>query len=157
MLECRQQISRDSWLREEFFSPLENKQTAAVAKRNEFQSISHIVPPFCVQPVCHLCVNCWERMEKEVPESPIPSYLSQIVSILCGVLPCSIASLFLNRFVSWSVAGSWGGGPTGGYPSIGLDGMSNTGFNPGMVRFKESKCPKITVPPHPEIICSSTS
>lgn len=31
-------------------------------------------------------------------------------------------------------AGSWGGGPTGGYPSIGLDGLSNPGYNAGMVR-----------------------
>ncbi|XP_041645636.1 annexin A11a isoform X2 [Cheilinus undulatus] len=28
--------------------------------------------------------------------------------------------------------GSWGGGPTGGYPSIGLDGLSNPGYNAGM-------------------------
>ncbi|XP_036980660.1 annexin A11a isoform X1 [Acanthopagrus latus] len=28
--------------------------------------------------------------------------------------------------------GSWGGGPTGGYPSIGLDNMSNPGYNAGM-------------------------
>ncbi|XP_030298335.1 annexin A11a isoform X2 [Sparus aurata] len=28
--------------------------------------------------------------------------------------------------------GSWGGGPTGGYPSIGLDSMSNPGYNAGM-------------------------
>ncbi|XP_039477787.1 annexin A11a isoform X2 [Oreochromis aureus] len=29
-------------------------------------------------------------------------------------------------------SGSWGGGPTGGYPSIGLAGLSNPGYNPGM-------------------------
>uniref|UniRef100_A0A7N6B3L8 Annexin n=1 Tax=Anabas testudineus TaxID=64144 RepID=A0A7N6B3L8_ANATE len=29
--------------------------------------------------------------------------------------------------------GSWGGGSVGGYPSIGLDGLSNTGYNPGMI------------------------
>nr|XP_046258367.1 annexin A11a isoform X2 [Scatophagus argus] len=28
--------------------------------------------------------------------------------------------------------GSWGGGPTGGYPSIGLDNLSNPGYNTGM-------------------------
>ncbi|XP_059215522.1 annexin A11a isoform X1 [Centropristis striata] len=28
--------------------------------------------------------------------------------------------------------GSWGGGPTGGYPSIGLDNLSNPGYNAGM-------------------------
>ncbi|XP_062256907.1 annexin A11a isoform X2 [Platichthys flesus] len=28
--------------------------------------------------------------------------------------------------------GSWGGGPTGGYPSIGLDSLSNPGYNAGM-------------------------
>uniref|UniRef100_A0A3Q0SHZ1 Annexin n=1 Tax=Amphilophus citrinellus TaxID=61819 RepID=A0A3Q0SHZ1_AMPCI len=28
--------------------------------------------------------------------------------------------------------GSWGGGPTGGYPSIGMDNLSNPGYNPGM-------------------------
>ncbi|XP_074531863.1 annexin A11a isoform X1 [Halichoeres trimaculatus] len=29
--------------------------------------------------------------------------------------------------------GSWGGGPAGGYPSIGLDSMSNPGYSAGMV------------------------
>ncbi|KAM4592043.1 annexin A11a isoform 1-T2 [Odontesthes bonariensis] len=29
-------------------------------------------------------------------------------------------------------AGSWGGGPTGGYPTIGLDNLSNPGYNAGM-------------------------
>ncbi|XP_061600586.1 annexin A11a isoform X2 [Cololabis saira] len=29
-------------------------------------------------------------------------------------------------------AGSWGGGPAGGYPSIGLDSLSNPGYNAGM-------------------------
>ncbi|XP_068183205.1 annexin A11a isoform X1 [Antennarius striatus] len=28
--------------------------------------------------------------------------------------------------------GSWGGGPSGGYPSIGLGNVSNPGYNPGM-------------------------
>ncbi|XP_034093840.1 annexin A11a isoform X2 [Gymnodraco acuticeps] len=28
--------------------------------------------------------------------------------------------------------GSWGGGPAGGYPSIGLGNLSNPGYNPGM-------------------------
>ncbi|KAM8859742.1 annexin A4-like isoform 3-T7 [Spinachia spinachia] len=28
--------------------------------------------------------------------------------------------------------GSWGGGPAGGYPSIGLDNLSNSGYNAGM-------------------------
>ncbi|XP_076599114.1 annexin A11a isoform X1 [Chaetodon auriga] len=28
--------------------------------------------------------------------------------------------------------GSWGGGPSGGYPSIGLDSLSNPGYNAGM-------------------------
>uniref|UniRef100_A0A8C5HDK9 Annexin n=1 Tax=Gouania willdenowi TaxID=441366 RepID=A0A8C5HDK9_GOUWI len=32
-------------------------------------------------------------------------------------------------------AGCWGGGPTGGYPSIGLDSLSNPGFNQGMYTF----------------------
>ncbi|XP_070771540.1 annexin A11a isoform X5 [Enoplosus armatus] len=30
--------------------------------------------------------------------------------------------------------GSWGGGPAGGYPSIGLDSLSNPGYNAGMVK-----------------------
>ncbi|XP_061791734.1 annexin A4-like isoform X2 [Nerophis lumbriciformis] len=29
-------------------------------------------------------------------------------------------------------AGSWGGGPTGGYPSIGLNNLTNPGYNAGM-------------------------
>ncbi|KAM3606884.1 uncharacterized protein V6R79_025111 [Siganus canaliculatus] len=37
--------------------------------------------------------------------------------------------------------GSWGGGPTGGYPTIGLDNLSNPGYNPGM--------PGGTMPPGP--------
>jgi len=33
----------------------------------------------------------------------------------------------------FSAAGSWGGGPAGGYPTIGLDHLSNPGYNAGMV------------------------
>ena len=29
--------------------------------------------------------------------------------------------------------GSWGGGPTGGYPAMGLDNMSYPGYGPAMV------------------------
>lgn len=36
-------------------------------------------------------------------------------------------------------AGSWGGGPAGGYPSIGLDGLSNPGYNAGMVGLTTKK------------------
>ncbi|XP_053291688.1 annexin A11a isoform X1 [Pleuronectes platessa] len=34
--------------------------------------------------------------------------------------------------------GSWGGGPTGGYPSIGLDSLSNPGYNAGMANHNSS-------------------
>uniref|UniRef100_A0A8D3CT74 Annexin n=1 Tax=Scophthalmus maximus TaxID=52904 RepID=A0A8D3CT74_SCOMX len=37
-----------------------------------------------------------------------------------------------------SSAGSWGGGPAGGYPSIGLDTLSNPGYNAGMVSFSKT-------------------
>lgn len=44
-------------------------------------------------------------------------------------------------------AGSWGGGPTGGYPSIGLDSLSNPGYNAGMVSLALKKKKRKEIPP----------
>ncbi|XP_029963338.1 annexin A11a isoform X1 [Salarias fasciatus] len=46
--------------------------------------------------------------------------------------------------------GSWGGGPTGGYPSIGLDNLSNPGYNAGMAN--QSPAGVGGFPQHPSMI-----
>ncbi|XP_029376877.1 annexin A5-like isoform X2 [Echeneis naucrates] len=45
--------------------------------------------------------------------------------------------------------GSWGGGPAGGYPSIGLDNLSNPGYNAGMPGGTMHQNPGMSYPGQP--------
>lgn len=115
-----------------FFPSKTNKPLLLLREAIPAVHLAHSTPILC--PVLlHLPVNYLESEEKEVPEGSFISHSNIFNSVGCLVVQC-ILNISEQLSLCLFAAGSWGGGPSGGYPSIGLDSLSNPGYNAGMVR-----------------------